>query len=104
MDKLHCKICGTKHWPREGHKFTRTDAVATTGGKATVETVVEDTGLGEQSQDRPVKVSPESAPVNSKKAVGGEKPPANDLVCPTCGKRMGRTGAERMRLYRARKT
>ncbi len=99
MDKPLCKICDTKHWPSEDHKFGRTDAVATT--EATVETqVAVSRKVGPDKPAGQSRGAPENATEPPKSDTGLQLIPGKP--CPTCGKRVGRSGAERMRRHRAK--
>ena len=96
MDKPFCKICDTKHWPSEDHKFAKGDpAGETLPERPTIDTspVRADTAVRTDAA--------QAAREQHGVAAGGPAAPQPGEVCPTCGKRVGRSGAERMRQHRA---
>ncbi len=101
MDKPLCKTCNSKHWPREGHKFGRTDVIATTAGKVTTETVV--VHKDDRSDAKP-SVGQDLIAAMVLDDVTKPLPVIDVFVCPTCGHRRAMTGAERQRAFRERKT
>ncbi len=100
MDRPLCKLCGAKHWPSEPHKFAKGDG---TDKPPSPGSVASSAGIP-RSQTPPAPVAPEAHDnlALADHEGGAANPVAPGEVCPTCGKRMGLTGAERQRQHRAK--
>ena len=90
MDRPLCKVCRTKHWPSEDHKFAKGDPAG--------ETLPERSTTDTPTRSDTTREHPGAVLVDA----GGPAAPQPGEVCPTCGKRMGLTGAERQRQHRAK--
>ncbi len=92
MERPHCNICGTKHWPSEPHKFAKP---ASDTAPLEPTRVHEPSGPAEET-------APETA---GAKELSGPKieAPKPGEACPTCGHRRAMTSAGRVRRHRARK-
>ncbi len=90
MDRPFCKLCGAKHWSNEPHKFAK-PAVASAPESSPVSRAPKNV---EKMDARPHDAAAPKSD-NSLQLIPGEP-------CPTWGKRVGQTSAERMRRHRAK--
>ena len=89
MDRPLCKLCRSKHWPSEAHKFAADEQAERSHARSTLEA------------DKPaVERHVEVAPTVHEAIVAVTGVPGT--VYPTCGHRRVMTGAERQRRYRAK--
>ncbi len=96
MDRPLCKVCGAKHWSNEPHKFAKGDP-AVLPERPTTDTspVKTDTAVRTDAVQAAREQHGAALVDTDSSAVSGEP-------CPTCGKRVGQTSAERMRRHRAK--
>ena len=96
MKRPACNLCGTKHWPSEPHRFAKGDPAAPPE-RPTTDTSPVKAGIAVRTDAAQAAREQHGAALVDDSAVLVPGKP-----CPTCGKRVGRTSAERMRRHRAK--
>ena len=102
MDRPFCKVCGSKHWSNEPHKFAKSVSDATSLEPTRVHDPVGETDTSSVKANTAVRTDAVQAAQEQHGAALVDSVLIPGEPCPTCGKRVGQTSAERMRRHRAK--